>query len=206
MKIQLALDRFTIQEAIEIAAKAEKAIEWIEVGTSLIKEFGVKSIYDIKNRFPDKTVVADIKTFDNAKYEFELCFRAGADIATVMGAAPPVTLRTCLDTAGQFNRQVMVDLLNTAAHQQKEIARLENIIVCQHISKDQQEEGGGGTWGRRAASRNQQLAVAGGISLENLAAVRALQPDVLIIGSAISKASDPLLAAQKIKEAWEALK
>ncbi|AEP00186.1 MULTISPECIES: 3-hexulose-6-phosphate synthase [Heyndrickxia] len=206
MKIQLALDRFTIQEAIEIAAKAEKAIEWIEVGTSLIKEFGVKSIYDIKNRFPDKTVVADIKTFDNAKYEFELCFRAGADIATVMGAAPPVTLRTCLDTAGQFDRQVMVDLLNTAAHQQKEIARLENIIVCQHISKDQQEEGGGGTWGRRAASRNQQLAVAGGISLENLAAVRALQPDVLIIGSAISKASDPLLAAQKIKEAWEALK
>ncbi|WP_026104559.1 3-hexulose-6-phosphate synthase [Heyndrickxia coagulans] len=195
MKIQLALDRFTIQEAIEIAAKAEKAIEWIEVGTSLIKEFGVKSIYDIKNRFPDKTVVADIKTFDNAKYEFELCFRAGADIATVMGAAPPVTLRTCLDTAGQFDRQVMVDLLNTAAHQQKEIARLENIIVCQHISKDQQEEGGGGTWGRRAASRNQQLAVAGGISLENLAAVRALQPDVLIIGSAISKASDPLLAA-----------
>ncbi|MEC2224306.1 MULTISPECIES: 3-hexulose-6-phosphate synthase [Heyndrickxia] len=206
MKIQLALDRFTIQEAIEIAAKAEKAIEWIEVGTSLIKEFGVKSIYDIKNRFPDKTVVADIKTFDNAKYEFELCFRAGADIATVMGAAPPVTLRTCLDTAGQFDRQVMVDLLNTEAHQQKEIARLENIIVCQHISKDQQEEGGGGTWGHRAASRNQQLAVAGGISLENLAAVRALQPDVLIIGSAISKASDPLLAAQKIKEAWEALK
>ncbi|WP_179234150.1 3-hexulose-6-phosphate synthase [Heyndrickxia coagulans] len=206
MKIQLALDRFTIQEAIEIAAKAEKAIEWIEVGTSLIKEFGVKSIYDIKNGFPDKTVVADIKTFDNAKYEFELCFRAGADIATVMGAAPPVTLRTCLDTAGQFDRQVMVDLLNTEAHQQKEIARLENIIVCQHISKDQQEEGGGGTWGRRAASRNQQLAVAGGISLENLAAVRALQPDVLIIGSAISKASDPLLAAQKIKEAWEALK
>lgn len=206
MKIQLALDRSTIQEAIEIAAKAEKAIEWIEVGTSLIKEFGVKSIYDIKNRFPDKTVVADIKTFDNAKYEFELCFRAGADIATVMGAAPPVTLRTCMDTAGQFGRQVMVDLLNTQAHQQAEIARLENIIVCQHISKDQQEEGGGGTWGRRAASYSQQLAVAGGISLENLAAVRALQPDVLIIGSAISKASDPLLAAQKIKETWEALK
>lgn len=92
-------------------------------------------------------MVADIKTFDNAKYEFELCFRAGADIATVMGAAPPVTLRTCMDTAGQFGRQVMVDLLNTQAHQQAEIARLENIIVCQHISKDQQEEGGGGTWG-----------------------------------------------------------
>lgn len=54
MKIQLALDRFTIQEAIEIAAKAEKAIEWIEVGTSLIKEFGVKSIYDIKTGFRTK--------------------------------------------------------------------------------------------------------------------------------------------------------
>ena len=75
MKIQLALDRLTIEEAIAIAEKAEQEIDWIEVGTSLIKEFGVKSIEEMKKRFPNKTIVADIKTFDNAKYEFEMCFQ-----------------------------------------------------------------------------------------------------------------------------------
>ncbi|WP_018662029.1 3-hexulose-6-phosphate synthase [Heyndrickxia acidiproducens] len=205
MNIQLALDRFSIQEALHIAAQAEKEVEWIEVGTSLIKEFGAKSIYEIKNRFPEKTVVADIKTFDNAKYEFELAFQSGADIATVMGAAPLVTLDTCFNTAGRFGKQMMADLLNTREENRKYIAGLQNIIVCQHISKDEQEEGGGGTWGRRAATEDQKLAIAGGISLETLPSVIPLQPDVLIVGSAISKAKDPERAAREIKEAWGAL-
>jgi 3-hexulose-6-phosphate synthase len=56
----------------------------------------------IKKAFPDKIIVADMKTFDNAKYEFELCFQAGADVATVMGAAPLVTVEACMDAAIQF--------------------------------------------------------------------------------------------------------
>ncbi|WP_025698066.1 orotidine 5'-phosphate decarboxylase / HUMPS family protein, partial [Paenibacillus forsythiae] len=89
MKIQLALDRMSIEEAADMVRRTEPYIDWIEVGTSLIKEFGMASVEALKREFPHKTIVADMKTFDNAQYEFELCFGAGADVATVMGAAPP---------------------------------------------------------------------------------------------------------------------
>ena len=45
MKIQLALDRVTIEEAIILAKLAEPSVDWIEVGTSLIKEYGIESIH-----------------------------------------------------------------------------------------------------------------------------------------------------------------
>lgn len=51
MKIQLALDRMTISEAIETAKEAEQYVDLIEVGTSLIKEYGVESISEIKKSF-----------------------------------------------------------------------------------------------------------------------------------------------------------
>lgn len=206
MIIQLALDRLSIPEAIEIASGAEAEVEWIEVGTSLIKEFGVKSIYEIKKRFPNKTIIADVKTFDNAKYEFELCFNAGADIATVMGAAPMVTIETCLEVAKKYGKKVMIDLLNTSEDNRRTIQHLQDVIVCKHISKDQQEEGDQAVWDQEKIPSYQQLAVAGGISFTSLPELNKMNPDVLIIGSAISKAKDPSQAAKKIKEAWRKLK
>ena len=55
MKIQLALDRFSIDEAIQITQSAQEYVDWIEVGTSLIKEYGKESIQKIKTAFPNKT-------------------------------------------------------------------------------------------------------------------------------------------------------
>ncbi|HWL22666.1 MAG TPA: orotidine 5'-phosphate decarboxylase / HUMPS family protein, partial [Ureibacillus sp.] len=72
MKIQLALDRLSIEEAIQITREVEKSIDLIEVGTSLIKEFGMNAVSKIREAFPNKTIVGDIKTIDNAIYEFDL--------------------------------------------------------------------------------------------------------------------------------------
>lgn len=99
MYIQLALDRMDINQAIQITQQVEKYIDWIEVGTSLIKEFGIKSIEAIKRAFPSKMIVADTKTMDNAVYECNLCFEAGADVMTVMGVAPLMTVEACLKEA-----------------------------------------------------------------------------------------------------------
>lgn len=142
VRIQLALDRMTVEQAIDMARQVQDAVEWIEVGTSLIKEFGIDSVRRMKEAFPDKVIVADIKTIDNAKYEFELCFRAGADVATVMAAAPDATLDLCMQTARNYGGMVMIDLLNVSPQRTMELQRYTEAVLCQHVSKDQQEHTG----------------------------------------------------------------
>ncbi|WP_458120131.1 orotidine 5'-phosphate decarboxylase / HUMPS family protein [Paenibacillus sp. Z6-24] len=142
VRIQLALDRMTIEQAVDMARQVQDAVEWIEVGTSLIKEFGMDSVRRMKEAFPDKVIVADIKTIDNAKYEFELCFRAGADVATVMAAAPDATLDLCMQTAQAHGGTVMIDLLNVSPQRTMELQRYTEAVLCQHVSKDQQEHTG----------------------------------------------------------------
>ncbi|MGG1677870.1 3-hexulose-6-phosphate synthase [Neobacillus sp. NRS-1170] len=206
MKLQLALDRMTIAEAIELTKQVEDSIDWVEVGTSLIKEFGMSSVKELKQAFPNKVIVADMKTIDNARYEFEMTFEAGADIATVMGVSPFVTIDACIEVAKRYNKLVMFDLLNTSKEQVCELLKYNEAIFCAHVSKDEQEESGaqnlGTKHGELLSDPTLKLAAAGGITLDSLESLRkTLNPSVVIVGSAITKAKNPSEAAVKFKQA-----
>ncbi|SFJ71560.1 3-hexulose-6-phosphate synthase [Thermoflavimicrobium dichotomicum] len=207
MKIQLALDRMTIEEAVQLAEQVRPYVDWIEVGTSMIKEFGMESVRVLRTRFPEKCIVADMKTFDNAAYEFEMCYSAGADVATVMGAAPLVTVETCMEMGTKHGKQVMIDLLHTSEIQRKMLSQYKEAIFCVHVSKDQQEKGDQQQSAdslhsmlKMFGEREQKIALAGGISLKSLPALVPANPDILIIGSAITKAAVPVTAASSIRE------
>ncbi len=117
-----------LKKLLPLAKLAEPSVDWIEVGTSLIKEYGIESIYKIKQAFPDKTIVADIKTIDNAEYEFTMYYQAGADVATVMGVSPSPTIETCANVSEKWNKKMMVDLLNTSSNSQKQVGIYEETL------------------------------------------------------------------------------
>ncbi|QPA32621.1 3-hexulose-6-phosphate synthase [Thermaerobacillus caldiproteolyticus] len=203
MYIQLALDRMTVDKAIKITKEVNCYIDWIEVGTSLIKEFGIKSIYTIKNVFPDKPLVADIKTIDNAKYECELCFEAGADIITVMGVAPLVTIETCLNEAAKRKRNIMIDLLNVNETTLRKLIECKDAIFCAHLSKDEQElsvSKAEHSFDRFNILEDRTLAIAGGISIDSIEKIKPFNPLIIIVGSAITQAADKVKAARELKQ------
>ncbi|WP_223594084.1 3-hexulose-6-phosphate synthase [Neobacillus bataviensis] len=206
MKLQLALDRMTVAEAIELTKQVEDSVDWVEVGTSLIKEFGMSSVKELKQAFPNKVIVADMKTIDNARYEFEMAFEAGADIATVMGVSPLVTIDACIKVAKRYNKLVMIDLLNTSKEQVTDLLKYNEAIFCAHVSKDEQEETGAKNLGTKhgglLTDPTFKLAAAGGITLDSLESLRkTINPSVVIVGSAIAKANNPSEAAVKFKQA-----
>ena len=201
MKLQLALDRMAIDQAIAITREVENDIDWIEVGTSLIKEFGVESIRAICNQFPNKTVVADIKVNDNAAYEAELCFSAGADVMTVMGTAPETTIETCLEIAKANGKEVMIDLLNLSSSQKEKLLAYEEAIFCEHVSKDDQEKSGvKNHFSSIHLLDGHRIAVAGGITESSFGALKEIKPEVVIIGSAITKAREPGKTAANLRK------
>ena len=92
--LQVALDFTSIDEAIRVAERISGIDDlWLEAGTPLIKSEGVKAIKRLRELFPDKFIVADLKIADAGRIESELAARAGANMVTVLGTSAPRQLR-----------------------------------------------------------------------------------------------------------------
>ncbi len=204
LKIQLALDRLSIEEAIEMGKKTQACVDILEVGTSLIKDYGLESLSRIRAAFPHKVILADLKTMDEGEYEFRAAFTHGADLATVMGAASIDTVKICYRVAEEYGRSVMIDLLETPKEKLEFLTCFPKAVFCLHTPKDS---------GIRELSQElkefvhrypqmRRLAVAGGIRLDDVPSLSAFPVEILVVGSAISQERDPEAAARRF---WAAV-
>lgn len=205
--IQLALDRLTKEQCFELAEKTSPYIDWIEVGTGVIKEYGVEILREMKDRFPDKTIVADMKTCDAGKHEALQAFENGADVTTVMGFVADATIQDMLDVAKEKQKQVMIDLLGITDSSRIEVLRnLGADLLNIHIAIDLQKEV---SWSGHhfefvKTVPDARIAVSGGIKLENVSFLMQQKPAVLIVGSAITGAENPIAAAKALREGVDA--
>lgn len=199
--LQLALDFTDIKKAIEVAEKAREYVDWLEVGTPLIKSEGVNAICELKKRFPEKKIVADMKIMDAGALETELAAGAGADIVTVMGASDLSTISEAIDTARKRGIKIMIDTMNLDAARIKEIEKLHPDYICPHVGLDLQKKGLKLIDLIAKTKTKIPLAVAGGITSETAGLFAKAGASVIIVGGAITKAKDARKEAQKIKSA-----
>jgi 3-hexulose-6-phosphate synthase len=121
--VQLSLDLTSIEEALHVAEIGVRAgVDWLEAGTPLILAEGLHGVRDLRERFPDTPIVADLKTMDGGYLEVEMMARAGASMVVVMGVAHPATVRAAVRAARDYGIKVMGDIM--AAHDKVECARM----------------------------------------------------------------------------------
>ncbi|MBA8823591.1 3-keto-L-gulonate-6-phosphate decarboxylase [Saccharopolyspora lacisalsi] len=202
MQLQVALDRIELGAATRVAATVAPHADWIEVGTSLIKRYGMTSVAETVAAAGSTPVLADLKTADDAATEFGMAFEHGARAATVLATATDQTVERCAALAHDANAEVLLDLLATSASRRDQLLRKlpPDVIFAAHVGKDAQSTGDGpgailGDW-----VRGRRVAVAGGITesgLTSLADAPAAQLRV-IVGSAITTAPDPAAAARRM--------
>lgn len=202
MKLQLALDRLTREECLRLARETNEYIDIIEIGTGVIKEYGMSIIREMKGEFPNKTILADMKTCDAGKAETIQAFDAGADISTVMAFSSNNTIKEALGVAQEYGKEIMIDLLEVQSRQPvAELKELGADLVSLHVGKDNQN---GKAFETKLFSLVKGLdfkvAVAGGINIELLPAIISEKPDIVIVGSAITKEIDSEKMAMKIKK------
>ncbi|MCC6456436.1 MAG: orotidine 5'-phosphate decarboxylase [Caldilineaceae bacterium] len=110
--IQVSLDVTSNEEALELAHAAVAAgVDWLEAGTPLILAEGLRCVQALREAFPDKPIVADLKTMDGAGLEAEMMFRAGANMVVVMGQAHDASIIEQVKMARQYGGQVMCDVM-----------------------------------------------------------------------------------------------
>src|SRR5688572_26389182 len=79
--LQIALDEVNLDRAIQYAREAVAGgVDWVEAGTPLIKAAGLDAVRALRREFPDKVVVADMKTMDTGAFETEMAVKAGAGV------------------------------------------------------------------------------------------------------------------------------
>lgn len=206
MKLQLALDDLSLEQSLELVGKVHDYVDIIEVGSPMIIEYGMVAVRRLREEFPDLEVLADTKIMDAGDYEAELTFKAGAHYCTVLGVTDIATIQGCLSAAGRYGRKVYVDMI-CVPDMPRRIRELEDAGVrCLgvHTGVDQQAQGRTPLEDlavMRAHSRCSEIAVAGGISPATVGDFAALDPQIVIVGSGITHADDPVAAARALHDA-----
>lgn len=110
--VQLSLDLTSIEEALHMAEIGVRAgVDWLEAGTPLILAEGLRAVRVLHERFPDKPIVADLKTMDGGYLEAEMMAKAGAAMVVVMGVSHPATIRAVVRAARDYGIKVMGDIM-----------------------------------------------------------------------------------------------
>jgi 3-hexulose-6-phosphate synthase len=205
MKLQLALDDLTLDEALALAERTRDYVDILEIGTPFLLEEGLRAVRAFRRRFPDKELLADTKIMDAGEWEAASAFRAGADQVTVLGVTDLLTVTACVRAAEAFGGTVVVDMIcvaDLAARiPQLEVAGARALAV--HTGVDQQAVGRTPLEDLRVMRRlgkSFRIFAAGGIHVGNLPDYLALEPDVIIVGSGICHAQDPVAAARKLHQ------
>lgn len=208
MKLQLACDDITLNEALALVDEVQHDIDIIEIGTPMVYAYGMQAVRAMKAQFPAKKVLADLKIMDAGYDEAQIAFQAGADMITVLGVSDNMTIKACVEAAKDYRGEVVVDMICVQNLTQR-IAIMEALgvdYVAVHTGVDQQEAGRtplDDLKVMRAAITSVKLSVAGGISLASLPAYMQEAPDIVIVGSGITHATHPKACAAAIYDALQ---
>jgi 3-hexulose-6-phosphate synthase/6-phospho-3-hexuloisomerase len=194
-----------LDRSVEIAREAiAGGADWIEIGTPLIKSEGMDAIRTMRKAFPDRTILADMKTVDTGAMEVEMAAKAGADVVIVLGSADDSTVLDALRSAHKYGVRLMADLIS-APDPVKRAVELEALgvdYVNVHIGIDQQMIGKTPLSILREISEkvNVQLAVAGGLDAETAAQAVKAGARITIVGGNITRSDNVTEAARKVRK------
>ena len=203
--LQIAIDR---AESFGVIAQVRGIADIIEIGTPLLKRFGIGAIATARELCPDTPILADTKTVDAGDLEAEMVLGAGARLMTVLSSTSPATHAAVGKVAARFGAFVVVDTITESG--KPELLPAGAIFpeafayVGVHSPTDMRVAGDRSIAHIDAVSdirrRGFRVALAGGLGPETLDAVLEVEPEIVIVGGAITGADDPRRVATWIKD------
>jgi len=210
--LQIALDLVNTHRALQIAEEAIRGgVDWIEAGTPLIKSEGMNVLRELHKKFPNKILVADMKTADGGSVEIEIAAKSGANVVLMLGGSDNASVTEAVEAAKKYGVMLGCDTIDIPqerlVQRALELEELGVDMICSHVGVDQQVIYGGEKTLDVARILKEKLnpttwlAIAGGINSETAAKAKEIGVDVIIVGGALYKSQNPEETAKKIKEA-----
>jgi 3-keto-L-gulonate-6-phosphate decarboxylase len=146
---------------------------------------------------------------DAGEEEAALALDAGFHIVTVLGVANDRTVSGAVTAARRRGKQVMADMMQVGdmIGRARRLLELGCDYLCVHTAYDlqsSQESPLADLRRLRDVLPESPLVAAGGIKLETIEAVAALNPAIVVVGGAITRSDHPAEAANRIRERMNA--
>ena len=177
----------------------------------MISKYSLSAVTKMKEVFPEKKILADIKIMDAGYSESKRAFEAGADIVTACILATEGTCRGLIQSAKEMGRESWLDFIAIPAEKYVDyvdyINELAPDYVCAHLGSDIYEKEGGADARSRMFEKigelkfNSKLVLSGGIVISDIPAILKVNPHHVNVGGSIEKAADPAGVAKAFKEA-----
>ena len=187
MKLQLALDAITLEDAVRIVKQVSSELDIVELGTPFTWTHPIETIGMFKREFPHNLILAGYKIMDGGEYCAGLAYDAGADITTVSARTLDITIQGAVKAA------------RDRASRAREVEALGVDYICIHRGLGVKDSPLENLKILKETVTQSQIAIAGGIDLDTLREIVPLKPDLVIVGSAIIRAENPLLMARTMR-------
>ena len=196
--IQIAIDLFTIDDALRMAEIGAKAgVDWLEAGTPLIVRRGADAIGAIARAFPDLPVLADYKTMDSGGRNVHLTAEQGGRVMTVCAGACDETISSAVAASKETGVLVIVDTIGVRDQVARamEAERLGADSVYLHYGADQRRADAtrdSTQWARDVGAAVRVPLGAGTFGIEDGVRAAQLGADIIVIGHPLISGPDPL--------------
>ncbi|MBN2628201.1 MAG: 3-keto-L-gulonate-6-phosphate decarboxylase UlaD [Spirochaetales bacterium] len=204
--LQVALDNFTVADALESTRILAPELDVIEVGTLLCLSTGADSIKTMRTLYPENLIVADLKIVDAGGELAGMAFERGADWVTVMCNAANATKAKAVEAAEKYGKEMQVELFGNWTFEQVESWKelgLKQVIY--HQSRDALNSGG--SWGeanmnvvKKLADMGMDVSVTGGLTVDVIKLFKGIPVKCFIVGRNLRNAPDPAQEARIYKE------
>jgi len=205
--LQVALDFISINDALRIIKKLRGLdVDIYEVGTPLIKSEGVRAVSIVRELVDEAVVLADMKTADVGALEVRLAAENGADAISVLASADDEVIISALNEGKSLDVDVVVDTIGKV-DVVKGVSNLVGLgvqVVNIHLAIDVQLRSGRTVDDildiikyLRSMYRDIIISASGGVKPHHVRDLVRGGVNIVVMGSAITKASDP---AKVVKE------
>jgi bifunctional enzyme Fae/Hps len=205
--LQIALDNPSLEQVrrvIQDLPESDRII--LEVGTPLLKKYGVKVVGDLREMAKDIFIIADLKTLDVGKVEVDLAFEETADAVVASGLAAKETLDQFIYEAKKLGIYAVVDMMNVdnPVEKLRTLREMPGVVIL-HRGIDMET---GRTLGLERvneiksafADKRFLVAVAGGVVPETAGEALQKGADILIVGRYITQSKDVKRSAREFLE------
>ena len=201
--VQIALDMPDIGVLKKVVSQLPKSDRILfEVGTPLVKRYGMEVIREIREFAKDAFVIADLKTLDVGQVEVDLAFNETADAVVVSGLASSSTINKFIYESKRLGIYSSVDMMevNDPLGVLKGLDDTPDIVIL-HRGIDEESKGKT-RWQVIQDIKNELpgkkilFSVAGGIREETAKEALKKGADILIVGRYITQSKDVEKAAR----------